>query len=75
MLTEAHVVPIADTREHVLAADCWCLPEASPRISPESYPIYIHFANDMRQVNEIMQGCGPDEPAWEFVGLGEGDDL
>jgi len=39
-----HIIPIGDTREHVLRADCWC----DPRLDYEDC-IATHNSNDGRE--------------------------
>ena len=47
MLTrkEAHVVPLQDTKEHILDAKCWCHPEEDE----EHEGLFVHTSMDGRE--------------------------
>ena len=40
-----HVVPINDLKDHMLTADCWCMPERD-----DEYPeVFVHNSADGRE--------------------------
>jgi hypothetical protein len=45
---QLHIVPIGDTRKHILTTDCWC----QPKVEHESLiPFVTHNAADMRELD------------------------
>lgn len=50
MIEVYHIIPIHDTKEHVIEIDCWCCPEQDP----EDPFTFIHNAIDGR--NDYLDG-------------------
>lgn len=48
-LENYHVVPIADTCEHIISLDCWC----QPYVDEEEESVIIHNALDNREDFEL----------------------
>jgi hypothetical protein len=44
-----HVVPVADTCEHIISLDCWC----QPYVDEEEEDVIIHNALDGREDFEL----------------------
>jgi hypothetical protein len=45
---QTHIVPINDTREHDISAECWCHPVPDE----EDETIFVHNSADLRELCE-----------------------
>jgi hypothetical protein len=44
-MTDIHVVPLNDLREHVSLPSCWC----KPTLDDEEFDVYVHHSLDGRE--------------------------
>lgn len=61
------VLPVKDTKEHMLGDECWCNPEVQRSVTPNKYikhiaigmdkaqPVIVHHSNDKREVVDVAK--------------------
>lgn len=58
-ITEIHVIPVDDIKEHQTHPSCWCQPEVdfdAPDLpDPFNVVMYVHNAGDGREQYEALQ--------------------
>ena len=47
-MSDIHVIPLNDLREHVAERSCWC----KPTLDDEEFDVYIHHSLDKRESYE-----------------------
>jgi hypothetical protein len=48
-MTDLHIIPVHDLRDHIESADCWCRPELDE-------DLFVHHSMDGREQYEEGRG-------------------